>query len=68
MPVEENKEKFIKILKDKGLYDELSMLNYMRVNSKAVKGELDKNIQKMLDIVKDFRLSLSKRKDIEDGD
>lgn len=62
----ENKEELIKLMKDKKIYDELSMLNYMRVNSKAVKGEFDKDIQKMLDIVKDFRLSLSKRKDVED--
>lgn len=66
LPVEEDKEKMIQLMKDKGIYDELSMLNYMRVNSKAIKGELDKDIQKMLDIVKDFRLSLSKRKDMED--
>jgi putative RecB family exonuclease len=62
----EDKESFIKLLKDKGLYEECSMVCYPKLNSKVVKGDIDKEIQKMVDIVQDFRLSLSKRKDVEE--
>ena len=64
----EDKEKFIDLLKKKGLWEEFSMVCYPRLNSRVVKGDVDEDIQKMLEIVKDFRLSLSKRGDVEDGD
>jgi len=53
-------------MKDKGLYEELSMVCYPRLNSKIISGDIDKELKKMVDIEKDFRLSLSKRKDVEE--
>ncbi|MEK9185107.1 MAG: PD-(D/E)XK nuclease family protein [Patescibacteria group bacterium] len=63
---DEEKAKFIKLTKDLGVYEECSMLCYPKLNSKIIKGEIDKEIKKMVDIVKDYRLSLSKRKDLEE--
>jgi len=40
----ENKEFLTKIIKDKGLYEELSQLNYPRLSSRIVKNELDFDI------------------------
>ena len=68
LPEGENKDKFIQLMKDKGLYEELSMVCYPRLNSKIVSGEIDEELKKMVDIVQDFRLSLSKRKDIEEDE
>jgi putative RecB family exonuclease len=65
---DEDKAKLIKLIKDLGVYEECSMLCYPKLNSKVLKDEIDKKIQKMVDIVKDFRLSLSKRKDVEDDE
>jgi len=59
----EDKEEFIKLLKDKGLWDECSMVCYPKINSKIIKKDIEKEIIDAVDIVKDFRLSLSKRKE-----
>ncbi len=61
----EDKDKLIRMLKDKKLWDEFSSINFMRLQSKVLKDEIDKEIKKMIDIEKDFRLSLSRRKDAE---
>jgi putative RecB family exonuclease len=66
LPEGENKEKFIQLMKDKGLYEELSMVCYPRLNSKVISGEIDDELKKMVDIIQDYRLSLSKRKDGEE--
>ncbi len=66
LPVGENREKFIQLIRDKGLYDECSMLCYPKINSKVIKGEIDDEIKSKVDIKKDFRLILSKRTDLED--
>ena len=66
MPSGEDGEKFVNLLKERGLWDEFSMICYPRLNSKFVKGEIDKELKKMCQIEKDFRLSLSKRKDVEE--
>lgn len=63
---ETEKEMFIKLLKDKGLWEEFSTINFMRLQSRALKGELDKVINEKLGKEKDFRISLSKRKDLGD--
>ena len=65
----ENKEEFIKLLKDKGLWDECSMVCYPKINSRFVKGEMEEDIKQMVDVEKDFRLNLSRRTDggEEDG-
>jgi putative RecB family exonuclease len=66
MPEGEDKEKLVKLLKDKGLWDDFNMLSYAKVNSEVIKGEVDKDVKKMVELEKSFRLSLSKRKDKED--
>ncbi len=66
LPEGEEKDKFIQLLKDKGLWEDYVTLNYMKLNSKITKKEIDEELRKMVDIVKDFRLSLGKRKDVED--
>jgi len=53
----ENKEFLIKIIKDKGLYESLSQLNYSRLSSKIVKNELDQDILDLIKKEKNFRLS-----------
>ena len=63
----EDKEKFISLLKEKGLWDAYSMLCSVRLNSHIIKGEItDKDICDCVERVKDFRFSLAKRKDIEE--
>ncbi|MDO8659957.1 MAG: PD-(D/E)XK nuclease family protein [Candidatus Parcubacteria bacterium] len=62
----EDKEELINMLKSKGIWEEFSSINFMRLQSKVLKDEIDKEIKKMIDIEKDYRLSLSKRKDVEE--
>ena len=62
----ENKEELIELIKKKGLWDEFSMLNYSRFNSKGRKGELDEEIREKISFEEDYRISLSKRKDINE--
>ena len=63
----EDKEKLISILKNKGLYDAYSMICSARLNSHIINGEItDKDICECVDRVKDFRFSLTKRKDVEE--
>ncbi|MFH0808700.1 MAG: PD-(D/E)XK nuclease family protein [archaeon] len=64
----EDKEKFVKLLKDKGLWDEYSMICYPKINSGVVKGEFDKDLKKMIEVIKDFRIGLSRRKDVGDNE
>ncbi len=63
---EKEKEKFIELVKKKGLWEDLSMINHFKISSLAVKGELDKDLQKKLEKEEAFRVSLSKRKDVEE--
>lgn len=60
----EEKNALINLIKQKGLWEEFSMICYPKLNSKMLKDEIDEEIKKMVDVVKDFRLSLSKRKDL----
>jgi putative RecB family exonuclease len=63
----EDREELIKVLKEKGLYETYSMICSARLNSHLVKGELkDEDIDKLIEIVKDFRISVSKKKEIEE--
>jgi len=63
---EKERARFIQLMKDKGIYEECSMICYPKLNSKVLKNEIEKEIKNYVDIVKDFRLSLSKKKDIEE--
>lgn len=62
----ENKEELINLLKEKGIWENISMINFMGFQSKVLKGELDKEIKDKIEIIKDFRLNLSKRKDVDE--
>ena len=62
----EDKEELINLLKEKGIWDDLSMINFMKLQSNILKEKLDEDIKDKVEIVKDFRLSLSKRKDVEE--
>ncbi|MCK4649801.1 PD-(D/E)XK nuclease family protein [Candidatus Pacearchaeota archaeon] len=63
----EDKEKLIGILKKKGLYDTYSMLCGVRLGSHILKGDVsDKDVCGCVEVVKGFRFSLAKRKDVEE--
>ncbi len=62
----EEKEKFVKLLKDKGLWEEFSMICYPKISSKVLKDEIDSEIKSKVSIEEDYRISLSKRKEDED--
>ncbi|MEK6918316.1 MAG: PD-(D/E)XK nuclease family protein [Nanoarchaeota archaeon] len=62
----EDKNELIKLLKKKGLWEDMSMINFMKLQSKALKDEIDKDIKKEIKFGKDYRLYLSERKDVED--
>ena len=64
----EDREKLIELLKEKKLWDDFVMLNYSRFNSRGRKDELDEDIKKLIQLGEDWRITLSKRKDVDDGD
>ncbi|MCD6229613.1 MAG: PD-(D/E)XK nuclease family protein [Candidatus Diapherotrites archaeon] len=57
----QDKEKITRVLKEKGLYDENSMVCYSKLNSKILKNDIDKQIIGMVEEEKDYRVSLSKK-------
>jgi len=60
----EDKSSIVALLKEKGLWDEFSMLNYSRFGSRAVKKELDEDLIGLIEKEKVFRVSL---RDVKDG-
>ncbi len=58
----ENKDLIIKIIKENGLYEDLSHLNYPRLSSRIIKNEISKEIIDLIKKKKVLRISL---KDIE---
>ena len=72
MPEGEDRDKFIEMLKEKGLWEDWNMLSYAKVNSGILKGalcghdsgepELDEDIKKMIKLEKSWRFGLSRRK------
>ena len=58
----EDKEKFTQMLKDKGVYEEISMISYPRLNSKILKKEIDQEIIDSISKETDYRISLCKKK------
>ena len=57
----EDKAEFIKLLKDKGLYEDLSTLSYPRLNSAIQKRQVDKEVIDRTSTETDYRISLSKK-------
>ena len=54
----ENKEILIKLIREKGLYERFSSINYLKLNPFIIKGEIDKDILDLVKKQKDFRVSL----------
>ncbi|VVB79058.1 PD-(D/E)XK nuclease superfamily protein [uncultured archaeon] len=63
---EEEKKKFLELVKKKGLYEDLSNLNSLRISSLAVKEQLDSELKKKLTEEEAYRINLSKRKDVDE--
>lgn len=66
LPDKEDYAEFIELLKKKGFWEECSMICYPRIQSKAVKKELHPDLMEKVKLEKDKRISLSKRKDLEE--
>jgi putative RecB family exonuclease len=58
--------RFIQLLRDKGHWEECSMICYPKVQSKVIKKELHPDLIEKVHLEKDKRISLSKRKDMEE--
>jgi len=63
---EADKKKFIDLLKSKGYWEECSMICFPRIQGKVVRKELHADLMEKVRLEKDKRISLSKRKDIEE--
>ena len=57
----EDKTDFIKLIKNKGLYDELSSISYQKLNSLIIKKQIETEIIDMTSKKIDYRISLSKK-------
>ena len=62
----EDKEELIELMKQKGIWEEFATINFMRLQSKVLKEGIHEDVAKMIKREKDYRLSLSKRKDVEE--
>ena len=60
------KDELVRIMKEKGVWEEFEMLNHMKFNSHGRKGELHEEIQRLIQMGEDWRITLSKRKDVEE--
>lgn len=54
----EDKTFFVSLIKSKGLYDKFSSINYLKLKTSIIKGEIDKEIIELTKKEKAFRLSL----------
>ena len=54
----EDKVHFVQLIKSKGLYDQFSSLNYLKLGPKIIRGEIDKEIIALVKKEKAYRLSL----------
>ena len=61
----EDKEEFLMLLKEKGIYDACSMICHARISQKFLKGKLHSDISEKIKTEKDWRISLRGRKDDE---
>jgi putative RecB family exonuclease len=59
----EDKDAFVSVPKETGVYDSVSQVSYSRLTSLIKKGEMDARIASLVSREKDYRISLSKRKD-----
>jgi putative RecB family exonuclease len=63
IPGGEDKLKFINLMKDRGIYEECSMICYPKINSRVLKGKIDEDIRNKCGVMKDYRLNLSKKEE-----
>ena len=61
----EDKENLIDYMKKKGIYESISMINFMSLQSKILKGQLEE-LKGKVKIGKDYKLNISKRRDIDE--
>lgn len=61
---EENKPLILHLIKEKGLYEEFSSLNYFKLNPRILKNQFDNEIIKLIKKEKSYRISLRDREDI----
>ena len=64
----EEKEEFLMLMKEKGMYEDCSMICFPKLQSKYFKGELHKDVHGKITKEKDWRVSLGKRKDLGEGE
>lgn len=57
----EDKEKIVKLLKKHKLYEKFININYLKLNSQILEGNMPKDITKLPEKEKDYRVSLSKK-------
>lgn len=62
----ENKIAFIRLLREKGLYDDVSMISYPRLNAMILKKEIDPEVIEQTTTDTDYRISLSKKREAQD--
>ena len=62
----EDKNDLISLIKMKGLYEDLTMINYQKFLSRIQSNEIDEDVLKLVLLEKDYRLYPSKRRDIEE--
>lgn len=55
----EDKENFVRLIKDKGLYDRFSSINYFKLNPAVIKGEIDQEILSLIKKEMAFRIFLT---------
>lgn len=58
----EDRAEFISLLKKKGIYNEVSMISYPRLNSLILKKQIDNEVIEKTTTETDYRLSLSKKR------
>lgn len=57
----ENKAPFISLMKEKGLYEQFSTINYLKLGPRILKGEVDQEIMALTKKETDYRISLKDR-------
>ena len=57
----ENKEKLLILIKQKGLYEDLSNLNLFKLRPRVLKGEIDEDIISLVKKEKDYRFNIVRR-------
>lgn len=57
----ENKEKLLTLIKQKGLYEDLSNLNLFKLRPRVLKGNIDEDIINLIKKEKDYRFNIIRK-------